>query len=391
MVLEYLDFDPVARWWCVEGGTTEIATKMQATIKEQNAIQFGKSVTAISYNNSNPQNLQVDVTVDGEASVRTYDAVFNSAPLGAMQHMQLEGLNLEWGMKSAIRSLGYGASCKVGIRFDTMWWMDPNGLAITQGGQAKTDLPIRCCVYPSYNIYDPQTGPGVLLVSYTWSAEAERIGALINRGSPDHEEPLKDLLFHDLARLHAKSGDDDDYQRLHKLISDSYLDHFAYNWYQNPRTVGAFAWFGPQQFSNYYNNLTASAGKYMVIGEAASAHHAWVVGALESAVRGVYQFLCNSTDSAAQDVAKDYELGKIPGPFGPLPSEYSRTDDIKLPEGTELSGAMPSPVGELARMQVLLEGIRLKQGGDRLDPSKITEDQIKPILDLLDGKGGEKH
>jgi len=385
MVLEYLDFDSNAKWWCVEGGTKEIASRMQAAIKEENAIKFGKVVTAISYNNSNPRNVQVDVTVDGEAPVRTYDAVFNSAPLGAMQHMQLEGLNLEWGMKSAIRSLGYGASCKVGIRFNTMWWKDPeHGLNITHGGQAKTDLPIRCCVYPSYNMYDSDAKPGVLLVSYTWSQEAERIGSLINRKSPDDEGELKKVLFHDLARLHAKSGDDADYKRLYKIISDNYLDHFAYNWYQNPRAVGGFAYFGPQQFSNYYNNLTASAGKYMVIGEAASAHHAWVVGALESAVRGVYQFVCKLNDPAAQAVTKAYEKGNIPAPFGPLPYEFDWTNDIKLPKDTVADEVtMPSPVGLLARMQVLLEGIRLDQGGDMLDPSKVTKDEIKPILDLI--------
>ena len=34
-------------------------------------------------------------------------------------------------------------------------------------------------------------------------------------------------------------------------------------------------------------------GQLYLIGEAASAHHAWIVGALESAVRGVYYLLDN--------------------------------------------------------------------------------------------------
>lgn len=389
MVLESLDFDAKAAWWCIEGGAAEISNNMKAQIKDQNAVKFDKVVTAISYNKDDKNNIKVDVTVDGEDKSRTYDAVFNSVPLGAMQHMHLEGLNLNWGVKSAIRSLGYGASCKVGIRFKTLWWMS-NSLDISEGGQGKTDLPIRCCVYPSYNVHDPVDGPGVLLASYTWSQEAERIGALINRQSPDNEEELKKLLFHDLARLHAKTGDGDkDYQRVYALIQENYLDHFAYNWYQNPRTVGAFAYFGPGQFSGWYNNLTQSDGKYVIIGEAASAHHAWVVGALESAVRGVYQFLWkhSSKSEAAAAATEDYNQDKIKAPFGPIPEEYDRSDDIQLPSDASLDEkqTLPSPLGGLARTQVLFESIRLQQGGDTIDPTKITEQQIKPILDILVG------
>jgi monoamine oxidase len=416
MVLESLDFQKGADWYCVEGGTEVLASRMKDKIKKQNAIEFNKVVTAISYNKKVMGNIQVDVKVDGEETERTYDAVFNSAPLGAMQHMHLEGLNLNWGTKSAIRSLGYGASCKVGIRFKSLWWMDPKDLAITRGGQGKTDLPIRCCVYPSYNIYDPQDKPGVLLVSYTWSAEAERIGSLINRQSPDGERELKNLLFHDLARLHAKTDDKTDYERLHKIIEGEYLDHFAYNWYQNPRTVGAFAYFGPEQFSNLYKSLTQSDGKHIIIGEAASAHHAWVVGALESAVRGVYQFLWkHSKDKNVNEIMEAFnyvpyeeehpdkentgketsemkgpEDRKIPYLFGGVPLEYNRTEDLPLPKDATLKGKMPSRIGELARWQVFVESIRLRQeDGDTIDPKLVKADELKPILELLKNSSGK--
>lgn len=384
MVLETLDFNPGAPWWCVEGGATEISNRMKDQIKHQYAVKTGKVVTAISYRKTEGGNFKVDVTTEGTQNPTTYDAVFNSAPLGAMQHMHLEGLNLSWGVKSAIRSLGYGASCKVGIRFKSLWWMTE--LGITQGGQGKTDLSIRCCVYPSYNLYDPKDGPGVLLVSYTWSQEAERIGALFNRDSPAHEDELKKLLFHDLARLHARDGDERQYQYLYGLIQDNYLDHYDYDWYKNPRTVGAFAFFGPGQFSNWYRDLTQSDGKHIIIGEAASAHHAWVVGALESAVRGVYQFLWKHSDcsEAAAAATNDYNNNnKIEAPFGPVPAEYDRSEDVQLPSDATLKGDMSSRIGELARMQVLLESIRLKQGGDTIDPSMITKEEMLPIRQLL--------
>ena len=414
MIIESLDFKAdAASWWCVEGGSQEIARRMRQKLKQKQAIRFGKNVAAISY--VDKKRNQINVSVKGEEKPRTYDAVFNSAPLGSMQHMQLEGLNLNWGTKSAIRSLGYGASCKVGVRFKRLWWI--KDLGIDKGGQGRSDLPIRCCVYPSYNTRDQVDEPGVLLVSYTWSQEAKRIGALISRESPQGEEKLKDVLIHDLARLHAKTKDENDYRRLHKIISDEYLSHYAYDWYASEHSVGAFAYFGPGQFRNMYPGVTSSDGKHVIIGEAASAHHAWVVGALESAVRGVYQFLFRHSrfDWAAYLAAVAYAADKIPGPYGPVPAEFCRTSDIKpppfwppprwpprwpptrppptwpppkhphLPISEDLPPPsdedLPSPIGDLARLQVVAEMIRLEQGGDEIETQDITE---KHILDMLE-------
>ena len=51
-------------------------------------------------------------------------------------------------------------------------------LGIKEGGVSKTELPIRMCFYPSYNIYnnnpnpkdpkkEPMNVPGMLLCSYS--------------------------------------------------------------------------------------------------------------------------------------------------------------------------------------------------------------------------------
>ncbi|KAE9970475.1 hypothetical protein BLS_004896 [Venturia inaequalis] len=390
MVLESLDFDAGQGWWCVEGGASQIALRMKKMVKAQTAFELGKAVTAISYKDPTDRK-KLEVTVEGESTIRTYDAVFNSATLAAQQHMQLEGLKLNWGTKCAIRNLGYGASCKVGVRFKTLWWKQ-NGLNITKGGVGKTDLPIHFCVYPSYNVHDSADKPGVLLVSYTWSQEASRIGALISNNSPSDEKKLRAVITHDLARLHAKTDDKDeaDYKRLYKIIDDQWLDHYAYNWYENPRMAGAFAYFGPQQFSNLYNDVTASDGKYMIIGEATSAHHAWVVGALESAVRGVYQFLCTATESAPPEAAvwkayNAYNNREIPGPFGPIPEEWNRPKDVRLPrdyskDDRKKIGENIVPVGELLRMGILMEQIRLRQGVDVIIPDQISENDVTAIL-----------
>lgn len=278
-ILEALDFDAKAEWWCVQGGSNQIVQRIvEQKLGGKGNVKFNHKVTGMRYlyESDRPEVIdKVEVDVKGKR-YGVYDAVFNSTTLGAMQHMHLEGLNLNWGTKQAIRSLGYGASCKVGVRFSRKWWMaEPYN--IKMGGVSKTDLPIRCCVYPSYNIRSAkdQTGPnniespGTLLVSYTWSQEAERIGALIARKQKDGtiekgaEEELRELIIHDLARLHT--NDDEEYQKLSTELGTWWLDHYAYDWYADPNTVGAFAYFGPQQFSNMYQWVSLPSSSSLVL------------------------------------------------------------------------------------------------------------------------------
>ena len=399
MILESANFDHDGDWWCIEGGSQEMAKRMYAKIenKESKRISFNKPVAKMAYlshtENDSTNHEKIGVHIKDENNYREYDAVFNSAPLGSMQRMDLRGLNLNWGTKQAIRSLGYGASCKVGIRFKEMWWMTK--LGINKGGVSKTDLPIRMCVYPSYNIHDndpdpkdpkkgPKNVPGVLLCSYSWSMEAQRMGTLINRESPRGESELKALLLDNLAKLHANNKWP--YEKLHALISDLYEDHFAYDWYTDKGTTGAFAYFGPGQFRNMYPYIVRNDGVHIIIGEAASAHHAWVVGALESAVRGVYQFLYKHSKHSAKcnHVLQEYNQDKVMPPYGPIPKEFDRTKDVKplnaktgkIVEGEEEEVGLVSGNGEWLRQGVQIEKWRLKQGGDRLKPKEVEDAQI---------------
>ena len=398
LVLETINFAAEKdQWWCVLGGSQVVAKKMSQALKKQNAIEWEKRVTKmkrfITDKDEKPgaDNVTIRVSIqskDGEENQKDYHAVFNSAPLGAMQRMDLRGLNLNWGTKQAIRSLGYGASCKVGIHFKYRWWVEEKYLDIDQGGVGKTDLPIRNCVYPSYNLTKAdKEQPGVLLCSYTWSQEAQRIGTLIDKASnPECEKELKALLIDNLVRLHLKQPSDGvhDYDWLYKIISEAYVTHFAYDWYNDPGTTGAFAYFGPGQFQAMWPWIAMrNDGNHIIIGEAASAHHAWVVGALESATRGVYQFLFahSKNSSAIQDALDAYNDGKILGPFGPLPVEFTRMADVGQ-AGVKVNLEKAAAEGEWARQGVIFEQIRQSQGGDQLDLSKVKEKDVAPLLDV---------
>lgn len=343
-VLEELDFDlpkdGSKQFWCIDGGAQKIAELMRAKVKKQSSIRFNSQVTAINANAADradqkkfvPMTLTVNKTGEKTSTEEKYFAVFNSTTLGALQRMNLKDAGLLWGTKQAIRALGYGASCKVAIKFKTPWWQLPP-FNINKGGVSRTDLPLRVCVYPSYNIPDKKVNPNwsaddssVLLCSYTWAQDAQRIGSLITANSPEGEGQLKNVMFHDLALLHA--NDEMPYEKVMTLLNEQYDTHHAWDWYKDENMSGAFAYFGPSQFSNMWQEIIKpnAYGQLYLIGEAASAHHAWVVGALESVVRAVYvmfEGLAQGNNySAYQTVLKLLQNKDSTGlPFYPLPAE----------------------------------------------------------------------
>ncbi|KAK3392714.1 hypothetical protein B0H63DRAFT_530140 [Podospora didyma] len=207
----YFGFDATANWFSVEGGSQQLALNMRKHIKQDN-VEFRKAVRAMSY----------VAAKDGEilGSANLKDGTNGKEPkvpdADVMITYGASRLNLSWPVKRAIRNLDYGASCKVGIRFKSLWRITKFG--ITQGGQGKTDLTIRFCVYPPHNVHDDPTKPGVLLASYTWSQEADHIGALINRESPEYEDHLCELPLHDLAWLHTNS--DQNFASLREFLNE---------------------------------------------------------------------------------------------------------------------------------------------------------------------------
>ncbi|KAI9741659.1 MAG: hypothetical protein M1834_000043 [Cirrosporium novae-zelandiae] len=189
-------------------------------------------------------------------------------------------LELHPSQKDAIRCLHYDDSAKVAIKFKYPWWIKDCG--IRSGGVASTDLPLRTCVYPSYNLKDSDGDTAVLLCSYTWSQDATRIGSLIKPDSPSGEEELLQLMFDDLAKPHENNFEGLSLPEIRSRIANTYITHHAWSYSHDPRTAGAFALFGPDQFKNLYPYLSrpAADSKFHIVGEASSAHHAWVVGSV---------------------------------------------------------------------------------------------------------------
>lgn len=242
-VIDSFDFDAPTGpgghedWTCILGGTSLVSLTMQERIKGQ--VELNKRVHKIfiDHIDSNDANMHVQCS-DEPSSRDPYVTVFNTTSLGCLQRMDLTGLDLHPSQKDAIRCLHYDDSAKVAIKFAYPWWIQDCG--IISGGVASTDIPLRTCVYPSYNLQDLNKN-AVLLCSYTWSQDALRIGSLISPNSPQGEDELPELMFDDLAKLHERSFPNKTLAEIRALISGAYITHHAFSWSHNPYTSGAFA------------------------------------------------------------------------------------------------------------------------------------------------------
>ncbi|KAG2151158.1 flavin-containing amine oxidoreductase-domain containing protein [Suillus bovinus] len=290
-VLESLAFakadSGIVEWKCFNGGSQVLTEYMTdyITKKKPGAIKLNNRVTCISQD-TDTMKVSARNTVNGKVTTAyTYSHVISTTPLPCLRAMDLSGAGLNVMQKNALRKLQYGPSIKVGIYFKSAWWTDLFGI---EGGQSFTDLPIRTIVYPSYGIYSSSPST-VLIASYCWTNDAERLGALINSGKDSYNEQLKELVLRDLAAVH---GDKANYQ----FLLDQFKDMHAWDWTCDPLTMGAFAQFGPGDFQDLYTSLTVpnQNKKFHFAGEAISTRHGWVVGALDSAWRAVYEYLLTS-------------------------------------------------------------------------------------------------
>ncbi|EXK29446.1 hypothetical protein FOMG_14596 [Fusarium oxysporum f. sp. melonis 26406] len=322
-VLESLDFEfsPDTKWFCVLGGAQQLAKKMEERIARK--PNYHNPVAAIRA--LDKMKVELRIEAGKRLEIRSYDAVMATTTLGCLGRMDTRQAGLRYPVKQAIRSLGYGQSCKVAIKFDHAWWIhDLKDFNIREAGLGHSDLALRTCVYPSYNIYDDKSKTAVLLCSYTWQQDSDRLGCLMSTNK-DHkqkvadEQVLKELLLRDLAILHRNSQISE--QDLYKIIRKSYVDHHAYSWTEDANTAGAFAFFRPQQFSSMWNRVIQPSGDVIIAGEASSPHHAWVVGALESVVHGLHSWMGSNITLVpelkhARDILEKAEPGN---PFVGLP------------------------------------------------------------------------
>ncbi|KAF6745152.1 hypothetical protein DFP72DRAFT_1077748 [Ephemerocybe angulata] len=289
-VLEALAFGavgPTPDWHCIKHGTSVLPNATLAKIKElardipgmpSELIVMQSPVTSIVASDPDDKTSPLVVTAGGQQY--TYSHVMSTVPLPNFALMNTSSLSMTVMQRNAIRQLQYGPSIKVGMLFKYPWWKDYKQV----GGQSFTDLPVRTIVYPSYG--DGQSS-NVLIASYCWTNDAEKLGNLIGTGV---DKLLDDLVLRNLATVHGVDVE---------FLRKQHVKTYSWNWNHNAWTGGAFAFFGPGQYDYLYNALngTAADGRLQWAGELLSVRHAWIVGALDSAWAAVNKYLYLSNNA----------------------------------------------------------------------------------------------
>ncbi|GJE93599.1 FAD-dependent oxidoreductase [Phanerochaete sordida] len=282
LAFEY-DNEPF-EWYCIDGGSSQIAEKLDEYLRDENPshdLQRGRRVVGIDADkNGRYVSLR---TEDGKEA--RYGHIITTTTLPCLRMMSLSEAGLDYPQWNALRSLAYAPSTKVGVKFRTAWWQDIEFMQTygrfgeIVGGQSFSDVMSRRVVYPSYGV-DSDTPSTVLMVSYTVGSDALPWTGLVGQ---DREEALKRKVIDDLVGIH---GFDD---RGRKQLQEQWEDAAVHSWTTDQNTLGAFATFYPGQFASLWTHLSrpAAHGRLHFAGEAVSARHAWVVGALEASSRAV--------------------------------------------------------------------------------------------------------
>ncbi|KDQ10963.1 hypothetical protein BOTBODRAFT_469085 [Botryobasidium botryosum FD-172 SS1] len=280
------DEDGSPKWYCLAGGSEVFIKAMVEKIRYKPMLS--KRVTDI-FPTANDKPIAVTYVnnrISSAPRTKHYDYVISTLPLPSLRLVNIDKCNPSYAQTQALRTLRYDSSVKVALKFRTRWWQTLEGDKGIIGGQTKTDRVVRTVVYPSYGIDDPKAD-AVMIASYTWSQDAQRIASLVNGPSSTDEKLLVELILNDLAVMHGLDPD---------FLHDELEDFMAWDWSSSQFSLGAFALFGPGQFGGVYASWgqSVAGGRVIFAGEALSEQHAWVEGALDSAYWAVHKMLCGA-------------------------------------------------------------------------------------------------
>lgn len=121
-----------------------------------------------------------------------------------------------------------------------------------------------------------------MIASYTWGQDSARLGAYYCQN--DSRANIEEVALRNLAAMNNVS---------YEYLQSQHVASHLWNWYEGEDSVGAFAIFGPDEFSTVMPALMkpGAHGRLHFGGEALSSGHAWIIGAVNSAYRTVAEVL----------------------------------------------------------------------------------------------------
>jgi len=307
---DYSEISPSMTYWEIAGGTASLPYALLPELKDE--IQMNQRVTRLEYwdlardcsacTHVGPDGPAVWVETvsetgaensgngrpDGATATFTADVAICTVPFSALRQIEVTPL-FSYHKRRAVIELHYDSATKVLLEFSKRWWefseadwrreleaIRPGLYGHYQsqattparpatgavGGGSVTDGPNRFIYYPSHAA--PGSQGGVVLAVYCWSDDASRWD------SQDEGERYTNAL-RGLQDVHGA--------RLAEFFTGRGQTQ---SWLRNRYACGEAAVFSPGRL---HPAIPTPEGPIHFAGEHTSLKHAWIEGALESAVR----------------------------------------------------------------------------------------------------------
>lgn len=284
------DIDPGARYWEIEGGFWRLPYALDPLLQGQLVLDR-RAVRIVTGDGHHGPAVRVETVDESGAPAGEYtaDLAIVTIPFSSLRHVEFEP-PLSYGKRRAIIEMHYDSATKIVLEFSRRWWefteadwqdaleaiapglYEQYGEAPAThvfGGGSVTDNPNRNIYYPSHAI--PGSAGGVVLASYTWADDAARWDSMTDDERYEFAlRGLQDVHGERIAAFYTGRG------RTQSWMNDRYA-------------FGEAAVFLPDQLIELHLHTASVEGPLHFAGEHTSLKHAWVEGALESAVRAALE------------------------------------------------------------------------------------------------------
>jgi monoamine oxidase len=335
------DINPNATYWELDGGTDTLSQAFEPLLRD--AIHLDRRMIRLQWYDPARPDLPYDrvgpdgprvwvetVTEDGAGRHEyTADAAVVTIPFSSLRHVIVDPM-FSYGKRRAIIELHYDSATKVLLEFCRRWWefdeddwkreldaiepglydayrADPASLgrggslgrhpcvddaAVPAGARAWyerfrnqtapvkeadhffgggsiTDNPNRFAYYPSHRV--PGSDGGVVLASYSWADDAARWDSM-------DDDQRYAFALRGLVSIHGE-----------RIVHFWTGKGATQSWMRNPYAFGEAAVFTPGQLTQFHLDIPTREGPVHFAGEHTSLKHAWIEGALESAVRAALE------------------------------------------------------------------------------------------------------
>lgn len=191
----------------------------------------------------------------GESVEERGDYVMCNIPLSSLIKVSV---NFSDSMQTAIRSVPYAMSLRMGIGFKRRFWEEDDWI---YGGQSFSNDPMLGIL--DYPDDDYLSEGGVMLGMYNFGNNSAYVSS---------------LPYEDRAELALNLG-----SKIHPQMRDEYISAFSVAWHLEPYSLGAWPSFTAESREQVMPILQEPDGRIYLVGEHLSHVNAWMEGAVQSA------------------------------------------------------------------------------------------------------------